>query len=55
VVNAQAVDRVRGFRPVDEAEALLTAVLLAELVEDPLPFPPGEHVPLEGRVVGNSR
>jgi hypothetical protein len=53
MVNAHRV--VRRDRAVDEAEALVPAVLLAQPVEGPLRFPPREHLPLEGGMVRNSR
>jgi hypothetical protein len=55
VVDAEPVRRIRGLRPVDEAEALAAAVLLPELLEDALLLPPGEDLPLERGMVGNSR
>jgi hypothetical protein len=51
MVDAHGI--VGGDRPVEEAEPLAPAVLLAELVEDPLPLPPGEDLLLEGCVIGN--
>src|SRR5205807_498576 len=53
MVDAHRV--VRGDRPVEEAEALAAAILLPQLVEDPLAVPPGEDVLLQGGVVGNLR
>src|SRR3954452_15657540 len=42
---------VRRDRPVDEAPLRAAAVLLAQPVEDPLRFPPGENLLLDGRMV----
>ena len=53
VVHAHRV--VRGDRAVDEAEPLAAAVLLAQLLERPLGIPAREHLPLERRVVGDTR
>ncbi len=55
VMDAQAVDGVRRLRAVDEAEALPASVLLPQPVEDPLRLPPGENVPLESRMIRDSR
>ena len=53
VVHAHRV--VRGDRAVDEAEALAASVLLPQLLERPLFVPAGEHLPLERRVIGDTR
>ena len=53
VVHAHRV--VRGDRAVDEAEARAAAVLLAQPLERALCFPAREHVPLERRMIGDTR
>ena len=46
---------VRGDGAVDEAEPLAASVLLAQLLERPLDVPEREHLPLERRVIGDTR
>ena len=53
VVDAHRV--VGRDRAVEEAEALATAVLLAQLVEDAFAVPPGEDLLLQGGVVRDGR
>ena len=55
VVDAQSVHGVRRLRAVDEAKALAASVLFPQPVEDPLRLPPVEDVPLESRMIGDSR
>src|SRR5204863_2245251 len=50
VVDAHRV--VRGDRPVEEAEAVVAAVLLAEALERPLALPALQDLTLESRGVG---
>jgi hypothetical protein len=50
VVDAHRV--VRGDRAVDEAAALVAAVLLAQPLERALTLPALEHVAFDGRKVG---
>ena len=51
MVDAEAVGRVRGLRPVEEAPVRPAPVTLSEPLEDPLLLPPGEHLLLEGGVI----
>ena len=53
VVHAHGI--VRGDRAVDEAEALAALILGAQLLERSLGFPAFEHLPLERRVIGDTR
>src|SRR5205085_8652184 len=42
---------VRRDRTVDEGEPGAAAILLPQLVEDPLPLPPREHLLLDGGMI----
>src|SRR6185295_4482478 len=51
MVNAQAVGRVGRLRAVEEAPVRSAPVAFPQAVEDPLLFPPGEDLLLEGGVI----